>query len=134
MGYELKLKVGTFHPQPTDNKGRSFFSDECEIDLACCGESNIGTLARQHMIRKGKPVLFYYEGHVKKSEDSYGDKPTPIPTSLVIEALRKDAKVLDHGENDRPYRRFEWALALLESIEKRDNRERKEFSVIFVGH
>jgi hypothetical protein len=134
MGYELKLKVGTIHPAQRDQKGREWFNDECEIDLSCCGRSNVGDLADSFMIKKGKPVLYWYEGHVKKSEDSYGYKPMPIPTKSVIQALRKDVKVLDHGDNDRPYRRFEWALSLLEAIEKRDDGEKKEFCVIFEGH
>jgi len=135
MGYELYMKVGNVHQSDIlkNEKGQLWFSEECVIDLSKCGESNVGKLAGDYMT-KGKALLYWYENEKEMTEDACGGKPTPIPTKEVIEALRKDVKVLDHGENDRPYRRFEWALALLESIEKRDNRERKEFSVIFVGH
>ena len=130
MGYELEMKVGRLNKMA---KGNHFFED-CVVDLCCCGESNVGRLAQNFMIRSGDGVLSWYEGNRERKADSYGDKPTPIPTKQVIEALRKDVKILDHGDNDRPYRRFEWALSLLESIEKRDNGKDKEFCVIFIGH
>lgn len=130
MGYELEMKVGRLSKL---SKDAAFFED-CVVDLCCCGESNVGKLAESHMITNGDGVLYWFEGNRKRTTDSYGQKPTPIPTKQVIEALRKDVKVLDHGDNDRPYRRFEWALSLLETIEERDNGKEKEFCVIFYGH
>lgn len=137
MGYELYMKVGK--APETDflrsKKGQSCFSEECVIDLCKCGgDSNVGKLAGDYMISKGKALLYWFENDKMVTEDAYGDKPTPIPTKEVIEALRKDVLVLDYGDNDRPYRRFEWALALLEAIDKRDNGKKKEFCVIFNGH
>ena len=119
-----------------NKRGQLWFDEECVIDLCKCGDSNVGRLATKHLLRKGKALLYWYDSCTGKevTEDAYGDKPTPIPTKLVIEALRKDVKVLDHGDYDRPYRRFEWALALLEAIDKRDNGKKKEFCVIFNGH
>jgi len=137
MGYELYMKVGQVHGTDIlkNKKGQLWFSEECVIDLSKCGESNVGRLAGNYMISsKGEPFLYWYENDKEVTEDSYGSKPTPIPTKEVIKALRKDVKVLDHGNNDRPYRRFEWALALLEAIDKRDNGKKKEFCVIFNGH
>jgi hypothetical protein len=135
MGYELYMKVGNVHQSDIlkNEKGQRWFSEECVIDLSKCGESNVGKLAGDYMT-KGKALLYWFEDDKRVTEDSYGGKPTPIPTREVIEALRKDVKVLDHGDNDRPYRRFEWALALLEAIDKRDNGKKKEFCVIFNGH
>ena len=135
MGYELYMKVGKVPETDIlkNKEGQRWFSEECVIDLAKCGESNVGRLAGDYMT-KGKALLYWYENDKEVTEDFCGDKPTPIPTKKVIEALRKDVKVLDYGDNDRPYRRFEWALALLEAIEKRDNGKKKEFCVIFYGH
>jgi len=135
MGYELYMKVGKVPEIDIlkNNEGQSCFIEECVIDLCKCGESNVGNLASDYMT-KGKALLYWYENDKEVTEDACGDKPKPIPTKLVIEALRKDVKVLDHGDNDRPYRRFEWALSLLEAIDKRDDGEKKEFCVIFGGH
>jgi len=135
MGYELYMKVGNVHQSDIlkNEKGQRWFSEECVIDLSKCGESNVGKLAGDYMT-KGKALLYWYENDKEVTEDACGGKPTPIPTREVIEALCKDVKVLDHGNNDRPYRRFEWALALLEAIDKRDNGKKKEFCVIFNGH
>lgn len=116
-----------------NKEGQLWFSEECVIDLMKCYDSNVGRLAGDYMT-KGKALLYWYENDKEVTEDSYGDKPTPIPTKKVIQALRKDVKVLDHGDSNLPYRRFEWALALLEAIENRDDGEKKEFCVIFVGH
>ena len=117
-----------------NKEGQRWFNEECVIDLCKCGDSNVGQLAIKHLLRKGKALLYWYENDKEVTEDACGDKPTPIPTKEVIEALRKDVLVLDYGDNDRPYRRFEWALALLEAIDKRDNGKKKEFCVIFNGH
>lgn len=139
MGYELYMKVGKVPEIDIlkNKEGQLWFEEEIVIDLCKCGDSNVGRLAIKHLLRK-KPLLYWYENESDKevTEDSYGDKPTPIPTKEVIEALRKDVLVLDlvYGDNDRPYRRFEWALALLEAIDKRDNGKKKEFCVIFNGH
>jgi len=136
MGYELYMKVGKVPDTDIlkNKRGQRWFNEECVIDLCKCGDSNVGRLAGEHLLEKGKPLLYWYENDKEVTEDSYGAKPTPIPTQEVINALRKDVKVLDHGDNDRPYRRFEWALSLLEAIEKRDNGKKKEFCVIFNGH
>ena len=137
MGYELHLKVGRICEGVRDlTKKEKWFRDDCVIDLSKCGDSNVGRLASKHLLQKGKPLVYWYEGNddTAQTEDPYGYKPTPIPTEEVIEALRKDVLVLDYGDNDRPYRRFEWALALLEAIDKRDNGKKKEFCVIFNGH
>ena len=137
MGYELYMKVGKVPETDIlkNKRGQLWFDEECVIDLCKCGgDSNVGKLAGDYMISKGKALLYWFENDKMVTEDSYGDKPTPIPTKEVIEALRTDVLVLDYGNNDRPYRRFEWALALLEAIDKRDNRKKKEFCVIFNGH
>ena len=136
MGYELYMKVGRVPETDIlkNKEGQRWFRDECVIDMSKCGDSNLGQLASKYLFQKGKPLLYWYEGEKEVTEDSYGSKPKPVPTTEVIKALRKDVKVLDHGDNDRPYRRFEWALSLLEAIEKRDDGEKKEFCVIFEGH
>jgi hypothetical protein len=135
MGYELYMKVGRVSEIAAlqNEQGQHYFREDCSIDMSKCGESNVGSLASDYMT-KGKAMLYWYENDKEVTEDACGDRPMPIPTRLVIEALRKDVKVLDHGDNDRPYRRFEWALSLLEAIEKRDDGEKKEFCVIFEGH
>ena len=133
MGYELYMKVGRIYEGTIQEK--IWFSEDCVIDLMKCYDSNVGRLAGENLFTKGEPVLFWYENDQAQTEDCYGGKPRPIPTKEVIEALRKDVKVLlDHGDSNLPYRRFEWALALLEAIENRDDGEKKEFCVIFVGH
>ena len=129
MGYELKMRVGRLS-QFAEEK---HFLEDCVINLCKCHPSKISDVAEQGL-KKAKPVLVWYEGDEKKTEDAYGSKPRPIPVQRVIDALRQDLKVLDFGNNDQPYRRFEWALSLLEAIEKRDNGKEKEFCVIFEGY
>ena len=117
-----------------NEQGQHYFREDCSIDMSKCGDSYVGQLASRHLFQKGNPFLYWYEGEKEVTEDCYGSKPRPVPIDKVVKALREDVKVLDHGDNDRPYRRFEWALSLLEAIERRDGGEKKEFCVIFEGH
>ena len=94
-----------------------------KIDLCKCGsDSHIGKIDR---INKDEShYWFWYENSdIETIEDCYGEMMKPIPIKTVVEALRKDSK-------SGPYRRFEWALALLEAMQ--DDQEKLE--VMIYGH
>ena len=129
MGYELYMKVGRVSEIAAlqNEQGQHYFREDCSIDMSKCGESNVGNLASDYMT-KGKALLYWYENDKEVTEDACGDKPKPIPTKLVIEALRKDVKVLDHGDNDRPYRRFEWRCLCSKPLKREMTEKRKSFA------
>jgi hypothetical protein len=130
MGYELKLKIGTYGKtlfRPSDKP--CFFTD-ITIDLSCCGDSNIGRLAQESFSKEALPKMRWYEGNNTITEDIHGSEPSPVPLAKIIKALKQDIKV----DN---YRRFRWALATIEAVEKHDKKgsiRYNEFTAIFEGH
>jgi hypothetical protein len=131
MGYELTIKIGRIgNPRPiSSTENRTTFLTDITIDLACCGEdSNITKLAEQSFSVYAQPKIQYFKGDEAINEDSYGSAPSLVPLEKVIEALKKDIKKED-------YRRFRWALATLEAVDKLDDgKPCKEFNAIFEGH
>jgi len=127
MGYELKLKVGRVNKALITSEKFTFFCD-ITINLSCCGESNISKVAHDSLSAEALPKVEWYEGNNYITEDSYGAKPSPVPLAKIIEALKKDTA----QDN---YRRFQWALATLEAVDRIDSNEgAKEFSAIFEGY
>ncbi len=111
MGYETKLIVGQ---ESGINESPKWFDIYAEINLCKCGYgSYIHALESSH---KGEPLVYWYgyDGNERITEDRYGEKPLPLPLKDVLGALRKDAK---HDS----YRRFKWAIALLEEMDKEEN-------------
>ena len=149
MGYETKLIIGqsghtmdesvygdliveegeAYRPMLKDEKGHylktgrkeTYFMVIATINLCKCGsQSHIGKI---DFTNKDESHFWqWYDGDERKTEDCYGDKPKPIPVSVVVDALRKDLE-------DEKYRRFKWALALLESMQ-----DDKDITVLFYGH
>jgi hypothetical protein len=154
MGYETRLIIGrschtsdeiergdlviedgeTCRPWLKDGKGEfiktgrkaTYFMVYAEIDLCKCGYlSEINKLDR---INKDESHFWEWygsgDGNKEITEDAYGEKPKPLPLSVVVDALEKDAK-------DNDYRRFKWALGLLKSMQ--DDAE-ENLSVLLYGH
>lgn len=121
MGYETKLLVGKVC-KGIDEAGAVFFMIYAQVDLSKTGSySHVSKLAAHH---KGNPTVYwYFDGNTRETEDGYGDKPIPLPIGTVLEALQKDVKTDD-------YRRFKWAMALLEAM--KDDKE--QLSVLLYGH
>jgi hypothetical protein len=67
---------------------------------------------------------WYRDGNTLDETDCYGAKKIPIAMDVVIAAIQKDNK----GEG---YRRFDWALGLLNAMQKTSP---NEFQVILYGH
>ena len=145
MGYETKLIIGksghSFKEvqQAKDgaymkdkyghfiHTGRQeiYFSEYAQINLCKCGyDSNISAIDFKNK-ESESVVWFWYgeDGNKEVKEDRYGDSSRPVAISEVIEALKKDIKL--YG-----YRRFDWALALLESISKSE----PDAEVLFYGY
>lgn len=151
MGYETKLLIGVsscltedeniygdliiengeaYRPMQKDDNGsflttgkkETWFQIMAAIDLCKCGsDSAIHKIDRVNSDESHH--WYWYDGNERITEDCYGDKPKPVPVSDVIAALRSDMK----HEN---YRRFTWALALLETMEN----DPEGLSVLLYGH
>ena len=119
---------------PSGRMERHFF-EVANVDLCKIYDSETSKVATASFRKKAPQVVIkWFRGNDDEETDSYGDYPTPVPLSKVIKALKKDCKNLEYSDSTLPYRRFEWALALLEAIDKRDESKNKEFVVLFYGH
>jgi hypothetical protein len=99
----------------------TYFSIYATIDLCKCGGREINNLDR---INKDTSHHWYwYTGNGRTVEDCYGDKLKPVPIIDVINAIEQDSF-------DNDYRRFEWALALLNSMKN----DTENLSVLLRGH
>lgn len=151
MGYETRLFIGrsghasdelhqdyliisdgeAYCPYSKDDKGNTiptgrkgiYFAVMAMIDLCKCGyDSEISKIDWKNKERESSFWYFYY-GSEEIKEDRYGDTPKPINIKTVLVALRKDSERED-------YRRFKWAIALLESMEK----DSENLQVLFYGY
>lgn len=136
MGYESKLYIGELHEAedvyvedenaedgsgyPKDENGDLIPTGKKErwlnifgmIDLCKCGSESkwlkIVSEFSQEIDENVYPFIFE-EGDIQIKEDKYGDKLIPVPLEEVLIALKDDNK---RGN----YRRFKWAIAMIESI------------------
>jgi hypothetical protein len=150
MGYETTLLIGieghksaeveegdlviedgeAYRPLARDKDGEfiptgrklTYFMVYATIDLCKCGySSEISKLARVSADENN--IYEWYEGSESRKEDAYGDKPKPVKLIDLITAIEKD------NANEK-YRRFDWALALLYSM----NTDNKDISALMIGH
>ena len=108
MGYETKLIIGT----TTLNEGRdNYFMKYAEVDLCKIGfTSKINELG---MFNTDETTSWYFystSGEHRITEDCYGSRFNPLPIHEYITKLKEDVENSD-------YRRFKWALALLEAMD-----------------
>lgn len=129
MGYEVQMLVGKVHENMKgycdDTKDKAWFQIYASVDLCKPGYDAVVMKLKDNS--KADPVYMYSvmgDGDTQIAEDCYGETIVPIPIQNVIEALHTDQR------NDY-YRRFRWALALLESM--RDE-EGGQLSVAFWGY
>ena len=152
MGYEIKLIIGckgttskkierssageidgncVYFPYIRDGEGsfkytdvdETYFMVYAEIDLCKLGhDSHLGKILTAN--KDSKKEIYYYGtgGNVAITEDCYGDKPNEASVGDCVEALKLDIA-------NSNYRRFKWALALLESMQ-----DEEDISVIWYGH
>ena len=126
-GYPAKKDENNHHIKTGRNE--IALLDIASIDLCKIGDSHLNKVhgdalakAKEHQTEK-----FYYRygsNNSKITEDPYGDPLCVAPMADCLEALQKDC-------NEDGYRRNEWALALLTSIEDSDVSDK--FSVAFYG-
>jgi len=122
MGYETILAVGSMHEgyfASEDNKDKRWFQVMATVDLCKAGyDSEVLKLLPKKSEVDPKDEVYLYapmgDGDTNVTEDRYGDKLHPVSLEDVLAALRKDA------ERDT-YRRFKWAIGLLESMATTDN-------------
>lgn len=113
MGYETQLIVG----KDTGNSysdGGIYFMVHAHVDMCKMGDSALFNLPWVNKTPEKEKWYFYSpmgDGDTIVTEDRYGDMPRPVPIADVINTLREDVTKSD-------YRRFKWALALLEAMEK----------------
>ena len=113
MGYETQLLVG----KATDMEfqGKKYFMVYATVDMSKMGyDSAVYDLPWKNENTDDVMWEWYAptgDGDIAVCQDRYGDYPQPVPVGDVIEALRTDSA----GDD---YRRFKWALALLEAMEK----------------
>lgn len=151
MGYETKLLIGAsssltndesvygeliiedgeaYRPMLKDEddnflktgKKETWFQLMATVDLCKCGyDSAINNIP--HVNTDESHQWYWYEGNERRIEDCYGAKLKPAPLIDVINALKKDIE-------DDEYRRFKWALALLESMQN----DSEKITVLLYGH
>jgi hypothetical protein len=151
MGYETKLFIGkschsgkevkkgdlvleegeAYKPYLKDDKGNYihtgreeiYFMVYATIDLCKCGyDSEVLKLDWRNK-ESDSVVWYFYNGSEETREDLYGESSKPIKIQEVLGALKKDAKKDD-------YRRFKWAISLLESMVN----DSEDLEVLFYGH
>jgi len=132
---------GIGHPYKKDDKGnyittgrkQSWFQIMAQVDLCRLGyqddplNSFINSWHERAIELKDREVTYFYglgDGDKKITEDGYGTPIIAAPIKGCLEAMKQS-----HNPSD-PYRRFEWALALLESMEK----DPEALEVVFYGH
>lgn len=119
--YKPLIKDGHGDFIPTGKK-KTYFQVMAMIDLCKCGyESNISEIDFKNYDEDH--YWYYYAGSTEINEDCYGIKPKPIPIKIVLEALKKD-------NAEEEYRRYTWAIALLESMAD----DSENLKVMFYGH
>ena len=130
MGYETKLIIGrecsasdeydySTEPARKTGKKETYFMSYAEIDL-CKAGTNALSKAMCGFKNKDKNHHWYFYGHDGNTpikEDKYGDKWIPQTIDSILEPMK-----IDYANGN--YRRFKWAIALLESM-KSDNEEIK---------
>lgn len=150
MGYETKLYIGrschsmdeaakgelifkdgeAYRPYLKDENGDTvrtgrkeiYFEVYAMIDLCKCGADSEISKVDWRNKESDSVVWYFYNGDNEIKEDSYGDIPKPVKLNIVLEALRKDTEKED-------YRRFKWAVSLLESM-----KDDEEIEILFYGH
>ena len=106
MGYETKLIIGS----TTFNEGEAnYFMKYAEIDLCKIGFTSKITELDMFNTDETTSWYFYTNDDKRVTEDDYGCRIKPLPLHDFIIKLREDAENSD-------YRRFKWALALLEAM------------------
>ncbi|MBT7080175.1 MAG: hypothetical protein HN929_01690 [Chloroflexi bacterium] len=126
MGYETKLIIGkaTSVEFEENDTTEIYFNVFAEIDLCKCGHDSPVTNIDWGNYDNKKVWYFYgHDGNTHITEDFYGDRPKPVPVSVVLAALREAAE-------EESYRRFDWAIALLSAMED----DPEELEVLFFGH
>jgi len=151
MGYEVKIMIGevgmsankmlredklkiesdgeAWYPYVRDEDDNfiktdmieTYFMITAEIDLCKVGGSNLFKALKQNKDKLREYYWYGYDGNMRISEDRYGEKAELATIEDCIIALKKDVKESD-------YRRFKWALALLESMKD------SEMKVLWFGH
>lgn len=155
MGFEIKLIIGSddsatpeheksktpkvdgnyiYFPYLKDENGdyietgrkQKVFLSIAEIKLRKPGPGALVNLYDENkkLVKKNIVYKWIADGDTLEEEDCYGNKKVPVSIPKVIKALKKDNK----PEN---YCRFDWALALLTSIEKTSP---GQYSVIIYGY
>jgi hypothetical protein len=152
MGYETQLIIGSaghtsdeikkgdliiedgesYHPYLKDEDGNFIYTGRKEtwfqimatIDLSKCGSgSAIHDIDRVNKDESHGWYWYESDGNTRTTEDKYGDQLKPVQLQVVIDALKKDIEKDD-------YRRFKWALALLESMVD----DRENLTCLIFGH
>jgi len=151
MGYETRLYIGkessltkdeikkgapeldgdsVYHPYLKDEHGdlvktgrvETWFQVMAMIDLCKTGYETETSKIDWKNTDKTR-VWYFYEGDISIKEDKYGEMFKPVPIETVLTALKKDNETEE-------YRRFTWAIALLESMKD----DPQGLTVLFYGH
>jgi hypothetical protein len=130
MGYDVKMKIGEFHPESKDKK--IWFQPFAEVDLCVIGqEGELPKLVKSSLRKKNQGIYWYADnGNDTIEQDCYGDYPTPVPLKDVLAALEEDVR----NDPDR-YRRTRWALALVRAMWETEHEHKSDsIKVMFFGH
>jgi len=111
MGYEVQMLVGKVHRGfgVGDDIDRDWFQLYATVDLCKPGESALDDLSNASKEKEIYTYAVMGDGDTSVIDDRYGKTLRPIPIQDALEALHTDQR-RDY------YRRFGWAIALLESM------------------
>ena len=118
MGFEVKIVVGKSTDTIKgmgDDADKNWFQIMGMVDICKPGHgSELAKLCGNIAQDIDAPNVYLYapmgDGDMTVTEDCYGTKLQAFPLSMVLDALYADS-------NNDSYRRFKWALALLESMQ-----------------
>jgi len=133
MGYETQLIVGKDTGHSYASQKGNYFQVYAIVDMCKMGYDNVISRLSAHLGEKAEPVVYWYaptgDGDTVITEDSYGDKPKPVPIKDVIAALEETMEQ-EKLAGEYAYRRFKWAYALLKAMED----DSEELSVLMYGY
>lgn len=122
MGYEAKMLVGEVSaPFSGDEARGSWFRVIAMLELC-----KVGSDLHLAGAVSNRPVFFYgIDGNTEVTEDDYGKRLTALEVQEVLRDLQ-------NANAKEPYRRFQMAIELLESITDKFPTDR--LGVVLYGH
>ena len=135
MGYETRLYIGRLDSRAQDEMDYDFappiktgklercFSNYAMIDM--CKIGHLESLSNSGILKDNEHAFLYAsDGDTHITEDSYGD---PLKVARIEDVINELKELVDNSE----YRRYEWALVLMQTMVETSG---EELFVLSEGH